>query len=131
MIVEIEQLAPGPVSLQLPPDSGGELVHARCPSAADNARLWNEKRCDGFGRAVRARHVSAPRSETTLDCRAAVDGPDYFTVYMMQARFSTRGHYNDDAPKVSQAAIVPCFSPMLNQRCRCSDEPCVKASGTT
>jgi hypothetical protein len=33
--------------------------------------------------------------------------------------------------KVSQLATSPDFSPVMNQRVRCSDEPWVKASGTT
>jgi hypothetical protein len=33
--------------------------------------------------------------------------------------------------KVLQAAIEPFLKPTRNQRLRCSDEPCVKLSGTT
>jgi len=33
--------------------------------------------------------------------------------------------------KVLQLATWPDRSPVMNQRVRCSDEPCVKASGTT
>ena len=38
---------------------------------------------------------------------------------------------SDDAAKVLQAETLPSFRPAVNQRCRCAEEPWVKASGTT
>ena len=39
--------------------------------------------------------------------------------------------YSCSARKVSQLATFPDFKPVMNQRVRCSEEPCVNASGTT
>ena len=39
--------------------------------------------------------------------------------------------YSCSALKVSQLATFPDFKPVMNQRVRCSEEPCVNASGTT
>ena len=41
-----------------------------------------------------------------------------------------RGHRRA-ALNVSQLSTFPDFSPFMNQRVRCADEPWVKASGTT
>ena len=39
--------------------------------------------------------------------------------------------YSEVLENVSQLATSPLFSPVTNQRLRCSAEPCVNASGTT
>ena len=41
------------------------------------------------------------------------------------------GSQSGSAWKVSQLATCPDLKPVMNQRARCSDDPCVKASGTT
>jgi hypothetical protein len=40
-------------------------------------------------------------------------------------------HYCCAASNVLQLERLPDFRPVVNQRTRCVDEPCVKASGTT
>jgi len=42
-----------------------------------------------------------------------------------------RALHSGSAWKVSQLATCPDFIPVMSQRARCSEEPCVNASGTT
>jgi hypothetical protein len=44
---------------------------------------------------------------------------------------TARPFYSASADSVLQAAMLPCLSPAMNQRLRCSEVPWVKASGTT
>lgn len=46
-------------------------------------------------------------------------------------KYSSDANYNVLADSVLQAEIWPELKPFINQRLRCSDVPCVKASGTT
>ena len=76
-----------------------------------------------------------PRIEDTyhaLAIKASRLGlPAKLTAIMRVSEVLRRSSQSRAAWKVSQLATCPDLSPVMNQRVRCSDEPWVKASGTT
>ena len=90
------------------PNSGHVRCNSVCPLCA------NSGHCTWVSDKLRARHEQAAQTY-----QIKIGNRSIFVSYSCSAR------------KVSQLATFLDFKPVMNQRVRCAEEPCVNASGTT
>lgn len=82
---------------------------------------------------VRVMSASPPAAVNWMSLGDGRNGPvhDIAKSLNVRPKHSSNADYNVLADSVLQAEIWPELKPFINQRLRCSDVPCVKASGTT
>jgi len=100
------------------------IVHFQCDTSKTTPRLPRNRK---------ARQEPGPRCWYALN-GASVAGPNWpskSTPALGEIRIWRAVGQSCPVSKVLQLATCPDRSPVMNQRVRCSDEPCVKASGTT
>jgi hypothetical protein len=107
-----------------PDDGSPSAVLSKLKSLpSDFGHSWESLgRCDGVLGQGWQSHMMAS------DCAATDLSADQFGNTMC---FRDRSGQGCPAWNVSQLETCPDLSPVMNQRVRCSDEPWVKASGTT
>ena len=96
------------------PESGHSSAQLSCPLCAKSG---HSRHCHAAVLTKRNTCSSPSRCECVPDRRADI-----------QLRQSA---YNEPVDRVLQSEMLPELNPFMNQRLRCADVPCVKASGTT
>jgi hypothetical protein len=112
-------------------------VVPEAPGGWGSRKIGGSTPCKAVCPCTAARDASGPFISTAWTCVADISwivftqAPGAHLRPQSACDQSHRGAtYGDFAENVLQDDTVPFFNPVVNQRTRCSDEPCMKVSGT-